>query len=263
MKRKPWPIVLLALLHVFAPLGNLLMNSYRSGRNLEMTWNFWYYTLPRPLFFTYVLLPPLGGIFIYICHRWSYWCYVACLGFIFIGNIYGFWTSMNWINFATLFVILLLDALAVAYFVVPAVRRLYFDPRMRWWETAPRYNFDIQGTMDGHKSFIKNISVGGALIETEKLYSEGQGVEVKWSYGELSFSVPGKIVYQRKMNSLFGCGVRFDQTSSVEKAMNQLIARLHKEGKKMRNRPGPEDSFLAWLKKLILEREGLFPKTKS
>ncbi|HEY8270342.1 MAG TPA: PilZ domain-containing protein [Pseudobdellovibrionaceae bacterium] len=260
MKRKPWPIILLALLHVFAPLGNLLMNSYRSGRSIELTWNFWHYTLPKSLFFTYVFLPPLAGVLIYICRRWSYWCYVGCLSLIFLGNVYGFWTSVNWINFVTLFMVLLVDVLVVAYFVVPSVRQVYFDPRMRWWETAPRYDFEVPAAMNGQASVIKNISEGGALVEAPSSYSEGQGVELTWSYKGESFSLSGKVVYRKPVNSLYGFGVRFDSTSQVQKTMKPLIALLHKEKRMIRNLPGPEDSFTAWVKKLIVNREGLFPK---
>jgi hypothetical protein len=262
MKRKPWSIIFLALLHVLAPLGNIIMNSFRSGRTLENTWNFWLYTLPKPLFFAYVVLPPIAGFFIYICRRWSYWSYVACLGFIFLANVYGFWTSVNWMNFVTLLVVLLADVLAVAYFVVPSVRQIYFDPRMRWWETAPRYVFNIHGFMGSHSGFVKNISEGGAFVESQSSYPEGSVVEVTWSFEGESFVVPGKVVYQRKQGpSVFGYGVRFDHTPQTQKGMRLLITRLEKEGKLIRDRlPGPEDSFAVWLKKLIVNREGLFPK---
>lgn len=261
MKRKPWPIILLALLHVLAPFGNIILNSYRSGRSFEQTWNLWVYALPKPLFLAYVVLPPLAGVFIYICKRWSYWCYVACLALIFLGNAYGFWTSMNLLNFLTLLVVLVIDILAVAYFVVPSVRKVYFDPRMRWWETAPRYVFNVQGSMNGTGGYIKNISEGGAFVETTTTYSEGQSVDLLWSYEGTSYSMPGKVVYQKSQGTGFGCGVRFDHTTQTEKIMNGLVQKLHKEGKMIRDRlPGPEDTFFAWLRKLLTTREGLFPK---
>lgn len=262
MKRRPWAIIVLALLHILAPIGNIILNSYRSGRSYSQTWDYWFYNLPKPLFITYVILPPVAGIFIYICKRWSYWCYVACLGLIFLGNVYGFWTSMNLLNFLTLLVVLVIDVLAVAYFVVPSVRKVYFDPRMRWWETAPRYVFNVQGGMDEEKSFIKNISEGGAFVETSGTFSEGQSVNLKWSYAGSEFSISGKVVYRKPLPSGIGCGVRFDHTPKTEKLMSALIQKVHKEGKMIRGRlPGPEDSFVVWLKKIILTREGLFPKS--
>lgn len=261
MKRKPWPIILLALLHILAPLGNIIFNSYRAGRSYSQTWDYWFHTLPKPLFLAYVVVPPIAGLFIFICKRWSYWCYVACLGLVFLANAYGFWTSMNWLNFLTLLAVLVVDILAVAYFVVPSVRKVYFDPRMRWWETAPRYVFNVQGTVSGMSGYIKNISQGGALIETSMSYLEGQPVEIQWSHEGRSFAVPGKVVYKKPQGAGFGYGVRFDHTPQTEKSMVALVQKLHKQGKMIRDRlPGPDDSFGAWLKKLVSTREGLFPK---
>ena len=263
MKRKPWPIIVISLLHVLAPFGNIVFNSYRSGRGLVQTFQFWYYALPKALFITYVILPPLAGIFIFICRRWSYWCYVVCLTFIFFSNVYGFWTNMNLLNFITLSIVMLVDILAVGYFVAPSVRQVYFDPRMRWWETAPRYNFDIPGNMSGEESFIKNVSEGGALVESTHTYPQSHPVELSWDYKGEAFKMPGKVVYQKPVGSKFGSGVRFDHDANSQKRMKTLIKGLHKEGKMIRDRvPGPEDSFFAWLKKLIQNKEGLFPKGK-
>ncbi|WP_413291225.1 PilZ domain-containing protein [Bdellovibrio sp. HCB337] len=264
MKRKPWPIILLALLHVLAPFGNIIFNSFRSGRELLQTWNFWYYALPKPLFITYVILPPLAGLFIYICRRWSYWCYVICLVFIFFSNVYGFWTNINLFNFLTLTTVMVVDILAVAYFVAPSVRKVYFDPRMRWWETAPRYNFDVHGHVGAQQVLVKNISEGGALVEASENYQEGQSVDLGWEYHGEGYKMPGKVVYRKPMGGKFGYGIRYDHTPQSKKTMSVFIKRLHKEGKMIRDRlPGPEDGFFAWLKKLVTNREGLFPKTRG
>lgn len=261
MKRKPWPIIVLSLLHILAPLGNIVFNSYRAGRNYSQTWDIWFYSLPKPLFLAYIVVPPIAGIFIFICRRWSYWCYVGCLGLIFLANAYGFSTSMNWLNFLTLIAVLVVDILAVAYFVVPSVRKVYFDPKLRWWETAPRYVFNVQGEMNGITGMIKNISEGGAMVETPTGCTEGNLVDLEWSYEGVNFAVPGRIVYRKPSPNGIGCGVRYEHTPQTEKQMKTLVAKLHKEGKMIRDRlPGPEDSFGAWLKKLLSTREGLFPK---
>lgn len=262
MKQKPWSIILLAILHAVAPFGNIIFNSLRMGRELSETWDFWCYVLPMPLFITYVVLPPLAGVFIFICRRWSYWCYVACLSFIFFSNIYGFWTDMNLFNFLALTLVMVIDILVVAYFVAPSVRQVYFDPRMRWWETAPRYNFDVQGSVGGQSGLIKNVSAGGALVESLNDYKEGQSLELSWDYQGEHFTMPGKVVYNKPLGAKFGYGVRYDHTSQSKKRMAVFIKSLHKEGKMIRDRmPGPEDKFFIWLKNLFLNREGLFPQT--
>lgn len=261
MKRKPWAIIVIAFLHFIAPFGNLVMNSLRSGRSLVQTWEFWVYALPTPLVVTYVALPPLAGIFIYICRRWSYWCYVACLGLIFLSNVYSFWTSMSGLNFAMLFLVLLIDVVAVAYFMVPSVRQVYFDPRLRWWETAPRFNLDTPGIMDGDEGFVKNISAGGALVESAKSYEDGREVLLEWNYNGKNYRLPGHVVYRKPSGGGVAFGVRFIHNDETEKLVKELIELMVREDKIVKDRlPGPEDSFRAWLKKLVTTRQGLFPR---
>lgn len=99
------------------------------------------------------------------------------------------------------------------------------------------------------------------MFETNTAYAEGQEVELKWNYEGEEYSVPGKVVYKKTMGTGFCCGVRFDHTPMTLKAMKGLVLKLHKQGKMIRDRlPGPEDSFGAWLKKLVSTRQGLFPK---
>lgn len=168
---------------------------------------------------------------------------------------------MNWMNFLTLVLVLVVDILAVAYFVVPSVRKLYFDPRIRWWETAPRYVFNTPGTISGVLGTIRNISEGGAMVEMGAGCPNGQTVELVWRFDSQSYAVSGRVVYCRAVGDRTACGVRFEHTSQSQKSMNSLVQKLDREGKKIRDREaGPEDSFGSWLKNLLSTREGLFPK---
>lgn len=258
MKRKPWAIVILALLHVLAPFGNLVLNALRSGRTLQMQWQFWSEVLPKPLFFIYILVPPLAGVFIYMCRRWSYWAYIVCLGIIFVSNLYSFWSYMTWMTFAFLLFVVVADLLAVAYFVVPSVKKVYFDPRLRWWEAAPRYNFDHNVIVNKAVSaYVKNISYGGLFMTFPEPLEEAQTLELTWDYEGVSYKVTGNVVYKTPG----GYGVRYNHTPETSAAMKKLMYRLHKKGLIVRERlPGPEDSFGTWIKKLIRTRSGLFPK---
>lgn len=257
MKRKPWSIIILALIHILAPLGNLLFNAWRSGRTLSEQWFYWFHVLPKSLLVFYILIPILAGVFIYICRRWSYWAYLACLGLVFCSNVYGFTTSVNALNFAFLCVALLVDLLVVAYFVVPSVRKVYFDPRVRWWETAPRYIYSPDMTINGHKGTMNNISVGGLFVLDSTSLQEGQDVNLEWNHEGQIIKMDGKIVYKNPKAK--GYGIRFNTDSDPQ--VKRLISQLHHEGKIIPDRlPGPDDGFGHWLKNLVTKREGLFPK---
>jgi len=257
MKRKPWPIIILALLHILAPIGNLFLNAYKSSRGLLPTWNFWNYGLPKTLLISYVILPPIAGVFIFICKRWSYWGYLVCLGLIFLGNVYAFWTNMTLWSFVFLVGILLVDFLAVAYFVVPSVRSVYFDPRLRWWETAPRYSLSLDGRINEQNGIIKNISIGGLFIEAWSGFEQNQKVELEWTFENQQLKVPGRIVFRNTK----GYGVQFQHTPATSKSVKDLVQVLQQRGLAISDRKaGPEDGFAHWLKKLFTQGEGLFPK---
>ncbi|WP_415063353.1 PilZ domain-containing protein [Bdellovibrio sp.] len=264
MKRKPWSLITIALLHVLAPFGNLVLNALRSGRTLQGQWHYWFEVVPKPLLFIYVAVPMLAGLFIYICRRWSYWAYLACLSLIFLSNLYSYWTSMNWNTFPVLMLVVIVDLIVVAYFVVPSVQKVYFDPRMRWWEAAPRYNFNHEGFANGTKAFIKNLGQGGLFMTSGPSLSEGDNVDMTWSYQGQDVSVSGVVVYKSPRVESPGYGVKFNHTHETQNQVKSVVDHLHKQGLIVVERlPGPEDSFAVWIKKLMTRGEGLFPKFKS
>lgn len=260
MKTKPWTLVILALLHILAPFGNMFVNALRSGRTLPQQWHYWFEVLPKYLLVVYIGLPILAGIFIYVCRRWSYWAYLACIALIFVSNLYSYWTSMNWSTLVALVAVLVVDILIVAYFVVPSVQKIYFDPRMRWWEAAPRYNFNHEGTVNGQTALIKNLSQGGMFMTSGPQLNEGDKAEVAWNYENQECKVSGLAVYKGPQ----GVGVRFDHSPESQKQTKQVITKLHQKGLIVVERlPGPEDSFATWCKKLFTKGEGLFPKVRG
>lgn len=260
MKTKPWSLIVLALLHVLAPVGNLLFNAFRSGRSLSAQWHYWFDVLPKGLLLIYVGIPVLAGVFIFICRRWSYWAYLVCLAVVFMSNLYSFYTSANIATFVALMAVLLIDLFIVAYFVVPSVQKVYFDPRMRWWEAAPRYHFSQEAVVNGKKASIKNLSQGGMFLSVGPDLKENDRIEASWEYDGQTSKVQGVVAYR----SPAGIGIRFEHSGESQRQVKSVIEKLHKNDQIVKERlPGPEDSFGVWLKKLVTKREGLFPKMKS
>ncbi|WP_413560534.1 PilZ domain-containing protein [Bdellovibrio sp. HCB209] len=260
MKRKPWAIIVLALLHIIAPIGSFIFNAIRSGRTFSGQWYFWTHVLPPMFMVIYVALPILAGIFIYMCKRWSYWAYLGCLLIIFVTNMMAFFASMSWLNFFYLIAVLLVDLLAVAYFVVPAVRQVYFDPRLRWWEAAPRFVFPNPVRINGAEGEISNISKGGMFVRTSLNLFEDQTVSFEFDFEGTTYKGLGEVVFKSQRASNEGYGVQFKELDSPT-AIRGLCSTLNSRGQMVPERlPGPEDSFGVWLKKLITERKGLIPK---
>lgn len=263
MKTKPWSLIILALLHVFAPIGNLLLNSLRFNRSLEQQWQYWFEVLPKYILIIYIFIPILAGIFIYLCRRWTYWAYIACVAVLFLTNIYAYWTNMHWGTFIGLILILAVDLVVVAYFFVPSVQSVYMDPRMRWWEAAPRYNFNHEGLVNGQKAFVKNLSQGGLFMTSGPSLEDGQRVECTWNFDGVDCKISGLVIYKISRPEMTGYGVRFEHNHDSQKQLKTVIEKLHAQGLILSERlPGPEDSFGVWFKKLLTSGEGLFPKIK-
>lgn len=261
MKRKPWSLVILALLHVLAPVGSFVLNALYMGRNFSEQWHFWFELTPKILLACYVGLPVLAGVFIFLCRRWSYWLYLLCLSCIFAANIFGYWTHLNWSAFFILLLVLSADILVVAYFVVPSVQTLYLDSRHRWWESAPRYRVDFLGSVNGVEASLKNIAQGGLYLVGGPELQNGDKAEIHFKYLDMDIKVVGEVVYRSPGSENIGYGIRFDPGLESMALIKKLISELHKQGKIVTERlPGPEDSFGYWLKRLITTGEGLFPK---
>ena len=264
MKRKPWSLVVLALLHIVAPFGNLLLNASLKNRTLAEQWHYWFEVLPKSLLLIYIALPILAGVCIYICRRWSYWAYLSCIGIIFLSNIYSYWTSMSISSLVVLVLIVIIDVLVVAYFVVPSVQSIYFDPRMRWWEAAPRYNFNNEGTLNEQSAYITMLSQGGLLLTSPASLNENDQVHVAFSYEGQAVKVPGVVLYKINRQGQKGYGIRFEHTTETQKQVRTAVDSLHRKNMIVAERmPGPEDSFTVWFKKLVASGEGLFPKGRA
>lgn len=263
MKKKPWSLIILALLHVLSPVGNLILNALRSGRTLSQQWYYWTEILPQPWPFIYLVLPVLAGVFIYLCRRWAYWAYIACIATIFLANLYGYSTNMNVTTLVVLLGVLLVDVVVVAYFLVPSVQQIYFDPRKRWWEAAPRYHFDTDGIVNGGRAFLKNLSQGGLFMTSNLEFNESDKVDIYWNYKGQEMTISGIVVYKSAGPAAPGYGVRFNHTVESQKQVKLVVEQLHSAGLIVAERlPGPEDSFASWVKRLFKSGEGLFPKAR-
>src|SRR5437868_1320107 len=79
MRQRPWPIVILAILHFFAGIFNVVLHALISP--LPFAQELQRYALPgyRSYLLFYVLAPAIAGVAIYICKKWSFWLYLAMM----------------------------------------------------------------------------------------------------------------------------------------------------------------------------------------
>jgi hypothetical protein len=119
-----------------------------------------------------------------------------------------------------------------AWFLMPEVRKPFLNPKLRWWESSPRFSLTLSGRIfpalsekKGTRIKIRNLSQGGALLElssphsiqTENalligfpatLSSEMPSDQTPWVFSE------GKVVHRKERGKLLQVGVEFEGMSS-------------------------------------------------
>ena len=255
MKQRPWPIVILSFFHVVAPIGNILFNAYLTKIPVEIYARALLMPENRITLLVFTLVPFLGAAFIFMCRKWSLIAYVSLM-IVPVGySLFEYSKNATPIMAFGLAFFFLINFLVVGYFLKPAVRRLYFDPRMRWWETKPRYKADFQCQVElkdkQHWVEIKNISEGGAFLEAPDVFREGDKLKLYFKDSSGVIALNGEIVYRRNAQPV-GYGFKFDKASSREPRLKSLIRKLESEGSLINSRmPGPEDTFVGWLKSIF------------
>lgn len=271
MHRRPWPITILAIAQFFAPFTGLYVSAwahhapYRAFvASVIQTGSFWNLA---ELF----ALPVATGVSMLIYRKWTYPLFIAAMMWTFGENIF------IWLKHPTVFGILPIAILnvpnlgVIAYFCVPGVRRVYFDARIRWWESKPRYQVDWNAGLDRGSSHsqcrVRDISEGGLFFEIEKgsALQLGEMVRIHLKFSTKEFSVPGKVVHKRERGQgnvrIMGAGILFGEISKPErKAINGLIKELKRQKFKTRDVKGDTaKSFVEWAKTAATTGKGLIP----
>jgi len=266
MKRKPWALIIIALLHIFSPIGNIIANSYLANVTVPIYVRALF--SPEELFRTsiFLFIPVIGGFLIYSCKKWSYYLYMLLMTIPFIYS-YNSWQSQPNQNLGIYLIIFyLINLLVVGYFVLPQVRLVYFDPRLRWWETKPRYTAefetDINWIDQNAKGEIKNISEGGIFIQTPLAINPHGRVSLTFKYNNYLHHFLGEVVYVNKNTTPTGYGISLIVNETQSEALKKLIRDLSEQGTLITSRiPTEEDSFTYWFKRVLSLKKGLIPET--
>lgn len=268
MEKRPWPIVLIALLHFFEPQAKLLFYSWLwdvpvarfitfmlSGKNLWGT-------------FMFLFSFPIAGLAIFAVKRWSLPVFVAIQVLTFAQHVHD--SSLSPARFPPWMVgaFILGNLLVTTYFLLPAVRLAYVDPRVRWWEAKPRYlvRWPVRLTQHGQTwdAVIANVAQGGFFCEFRGTVTldTTQDLNAAFAYQDFRFELNGSIRHSRFEDGKSYYGVKFE---AVPAASKQTLARcmrtLEKQGfDRKPPRENPFKAFWAWATTLAKTGKGLFPE---
>lgn len=267
MKRKPWALIFLAVIHLLAPVGNIFINS--SLMKIPATEYFQALFLKVNFIhaIVFLLIPVLMSISIYACRHWSYKAYI---GLMMIPFIYSF---ISWLEAPTMLTGLVLAVFyafnisLVSYFLLPAIRQIYFDPKLRWWETKPRYavefKSDVKFDTQSIPSVIKNFSVGGLYMETSDKIPDTATVDISFEFQGEHYTVRGQPVFY-KSSEPAGYGIKFITELGADRKIASLIEKLKISSTVVNARSlGEEDSLKFWLKTAFKTKSAWVPEVKS
>lgn len=265
MKRRPWPIVILAFFHILSPVGNFFFNAMY----VDASYADYLRAYFSPQNFTssilFFVLPPLAGLAIYLCKKWSFWIYFVIMSIILIHSIFNWSTRSEIGTIVPLVLLFVVNTSIVSYFLIPAVRQIYFDPRLRWWETKPRYsvNYEAKLKFDSQtiEAKVMNLSESGLFaIVNHNVPGDGARIEVSFVDDGTTYTMIGTVIHHQRQGEM-GIGIRFIHSADASRSVKFLTKKLDSEGKRITTRdPGPEDSLTSWLKNIFKGPKALFPK---
>ncbi len=131
-----------------------------------------------------------------------------------------------------LFAHLIIYGLSLGYFINPRIRTLYFDPKLCWWKSKPRFetNLPVIVTLGGTCTYpvLRNVSEGGCFIETPHPLAMNSQIEVAIPL-PVPLNVPvihsAALVRWVTKNPLRpGMGIEFKETTGAHlKALRQYV----------------------------------------
>ena len=209
--------------------------------------------------------PIVAGLAIYACKQWSFFVFIGSMISLFFFSYQGYLSKAQSIGIEPVIFIFCINTFVVGYFLFPAVREVYMNPRLRWWEAKPRFRCDFQCQLlageTTHPGLIGNFSEGGLFLKSEHIPADRSTVEIQFTGpDDKSFSFKGKVIQHDKQTRV-GFGLMFIHGRQSLSDARTITRYLDKQGLRMGHREKlADDSFFGWLKTLFKTGSGLLPK---
>jgi hypothetical protein len=203
MNRRPWPIILLAILQFLSPLIYLGIASIFYDLSFADTTREILTLAPALRKFEIFVLPIILGILILITRKVGYLIVIFGSVYLMVRCILEFLASNQTDPLFPVVFTNLICAVVLAYFMRAKTREVYFNPNVRWWETDPRFVVNLPAS-------ITRIGAAGTIAKLENLANGGAGVrsgasgflpeevvDLAFSYEGTNYVLKSRIVWQR------------------------------------------------------------------
>ncbi|MCM2277305.1 MAG: PilZ domain-containing protein [Oligoflexia bacterium] len=263
MKTRPWPLVLLAAFYLIAPALNLAMSAAILHVPLAKYFVHILRTDTAWGLISFFLLPPIAAVAIWVMKKWSYPVFFAVTLLLAFSNFQTWQAHPRQMSLSLLLVTYVINLALVGYFLLPAVRKVYADRRLRWWEAKPRFDMNFPALLSGDfgekKSLLVDFSEGGAFVKCSSKLPSDSPLNVSFRVLGRDFRFDARIVH-RRTHGAKGYGLQFRHTpDSLRQARSLagILKRLDLES--AGRRPGPESGFRHWFTRLMKTGQGWVP----
>lgn len=193
--------------------------------------------LLSPFYYTVSAVAVIAGYGLWEMYRWGWHLYIASCIFI------GYETALVMNQYAEThhkvlaFIVSILGITFVAMRVTGEVRVPYFFPKIRWWESNPRYRLavpvDILRKVSEENVFgeILDVSMTGCFIKLRGDLKTDEPVQLRFQVFRLPVEVEGVIVWRSKSTVTHpkGVGVKFSGLERPNKRSLRLITKRLKQ----------------------------------
>lgn len=267
MNYKPWPFLLLSFFHFIEPVNKIIYYSviYQIApwRAMALQWqngNLWDQ-------FAFYLLFPIAGFALYKVKSWSIYVFLTVQVIVVFYNFAYFrdlWMTEQYFQLLTFTLFGFLNCIVSTYFLLPSVRKYYFDNKLRWWESSPRYQVEwtclINDEIEGN---ILNISESGVFLEgcSDKIAID-RIFTIKIHYNLLPIELNARAVHHFAINKKEGTGMQFCYLKSEQsKMIKECITYLEKNNYPRKPlRRDNVNEFKRWVSSMLSSGDGFIPK---
>jgi hypothetical protein len=230
MKRRPWILIAIAWANLLLPVFLLWVVSILAKMPFRLYDRIFFHAFGWVAWSVVFIFPLALAICIFAMKRWSYIGYIVFLGLDLALNMSLMFRYQS--NIFSILNILYLGfgLVVVSYFLIPQVRRVYFDPRVRWWENQPRYTVRQEALISilGESQpgigktlacIVEDLSEGGCFVSVDKegIAEVPSRVQLELKLCGLAYTLSGRVLHKTQRGDRFFFGTQFEFSTPDEK----------------------------------------------